>query len=67
MTTYDELKNELLQISQELSELLSDAGAVPGMLDASFGDWEKTCAEIDWVVNKEYVDLSRFAWLWWAP
>lgn len=42
----DTFKNELLQISQELSALLSQAKSVPGMHDGSFSDWEKTCADI---------------------
>jgi len=55
---YDTLKDELLQISDDLSVLLSDAKSVPGMSNGSFGDWKKTCADIRRHISEEMMRVA---------
>ena len=46
MDTYSTLKNEILNISRDISLLFSTAKSIPGMADYSFGEWEKTCENL---------------------
>lgn len=56
--TYNTFKDELLQISDDLSVLLSDAKSVPGMSNGSFGDWKKTCADIRRQMSEEMMRVA---------
>ena len=43
MDTYNTLKDDVLQINQDILQLFSKAKSIPGMDHYSFGDWEKAC------------------------
>jgi GTPase SAR1 family protein len=58
MTAYYFFKNEISQISQNLSSSLSKAKSIPGMADCSFGDWEKTCSEIPGQISEAIIRLA---------
>lgn len=46
MDTYSTLKNEILNVNQDVLALFSTAKSIPGMADYSFGEWEKTCESL---------------------
>jgi len=46
METYTELKNELLQLGQRLSDLFAKIRSIPGLHDHAFEGWEKNCQRI---------------------
>jgi len=58
MDTYTLLKEELLEINQEASSLFSNAQAVTGMTDHSFGDWEKTISSINKQIAEEIIRVA---------
>ena len=43
MDTYRTLKDEIIEINQDVSALFASAKSIPGMANYSFGEWEKTC------------------------
>ena len=46
MDSYSTLKDEILDINQDVTRLFSTAKSIPGMADYSFGEWEKTCQQL---------------------
>ena len=46
MDTYSALKDEVLEISREVTMLFSKAKSIPGMEDYSFGEWETACDQL---------------------
>jgi GTPase SAR1 family protein len=46
MDIYDTLKDEVLHINRDVSDLFSTAKSIPGMADYSFGEWEKACEQL---------------------
>ena len=58
MDTYNSLKEELLQINQDISTLFSDAISVTGMFDQSFEDWKKTCTGIHKQMSEKIIRVA---------
>lgn len=58
MDTYNSLKEELLQINQDISTLFSDAIPVTGMFDQSFEDWQKTCSGIHKQMSENIIRVA---------
>ena len=58
MNSYYTLKNEILQINQELIALFSGVKSMSEMTGFFFGDWEKTCGEIDKHISEEIVRVA---------
>lgn len=52
------LKNELIAINEDISSLFSDAKAIPGLTDYSFGDWEKTCSDIRRQISEDMIRVA---------
>ena len=46
MNSYSTLKDEILDINQDVSLMFSTARSIPGMADFRFGEWEKTCQQL---------------------
>jgi hypothetical protein len=46
MDSYNYLKEEILNINQDILSLISKAKSIPGMAETRFGDWEKTCRRL---------------------
>lgn len=57
MDKYNFLKNELLEAGQDLSALLSDVKAVPGISDSLDG-WEKACDDILSHLSKDIIRVA---------
>ena len=58
MNRYQDLKDELLKINQELFAWVSEAKSLLGMSDGSFGDWEKTCSGIEKQLSQETIRVA---------
>lgn len=58
MDTYHSLKNELLEISRDMSSLISDMKSVPGAGKDSFEGWEKTCREIPGQLSEDSIRVA---------
>ena len=58
MDTYSNLKNEILNISRDVSLLFSTAKSIPGMADYSFGEWEKTCENLPRQLSEETIRVA---------
>ena len=58
MDTYSTLKDEILQINHEVSELFATAKSIPGMADYSFGEWEKTCEYLPGQLNENTIRVA---------
>jgi polynucleotide 5'-kinase involved in rRNA processing len=43
MDAYNYLKEEILNINQDILSLISKAKSMTGLAESRFGDWEKTC------------------------
>ena len=46
MDSYNYLKQEILNINQDILSLISKAKSIPGMAETRFSDWEKTCRRL---------------------
>jgi len=55
---YNSLKNELLQISQNLSSLFSAAASVPEIYSHSLKEWEKRCSLIHKQISEEMIRVA---------
>ena len=49
------MKQELLELNQDVSVLLQNAKKVPGVSDNSFANWEKTVGDIHRQISEETV------------
>ena len=58
MDTYHSFKNDLLEISKDISSLISDMKAVPGAGKDSFYGWEKTCREIPGQLSEDSIRVA---------
>lgn len=58
MSTYNSIKNELLQINQEVLGLLSHASSMTGAADHFFADWQRTCNSIHKQMAEEVVRVA---------
>lgn len=58
MNLYSNLKEELLQLNQDILFLLNNAKKIPGMSDDSFIKWEKTCGDIYRQISEEIVRVA---------
>lgn len=56
--TYHTFKNEISEISREISELIATAKTIPGISDGSFGAWEKTCAEVQKRMSEDVLRVA---------
>ena len=46
MDAYSAIKDEILRVNQDVLQLFTSAKSRPGMAEYSFGEWEKTCANL---------------------
>lgn len=58
MNLYSNLKEELLQLNQEILALLNSANKIPGMSDISFSNWEKTCRDIYRQISEDILRVA---------
>lgn len=58
MNRYNELKEEVLQISQELSALFSNTEQVPGTGAHSFNGWKKSISDIRRQLSEERIRVA---------
>ena len=58
MNNYDALKDDLLQINQDISSLFRNARSIPGLSNYSFEEWEKTCDSISEQIAKEIIRVA---------
>ena len=58
MNLYSSLKEELLQLNQDISFLLDKAKKIPGMSDESFIKWERTCSDIHRQISEEIIRVA---------
>jgi GTPase SAR1 family protein len=58
MDSYNSIKNELLQINQDVESLLSRAIPLTGASDHPFADWQKTCSNIRKHMSQEVVRVA---------
>jgi GTPase SAR1 family protein len=58
MDSYNYLKEEILNINQDILSLISKAKSIPGMAETRFGDWEKTCRRLS---DQMAEDIMRVA------
>jgi GTPase SAR1 family protein len=58
MNLYLSLKNELLQLNQDILSLLTEAKNIPGMSNDGFNKWERTCNDIYRQISEEIVRVA---------
>ncbi len=58
MSFYSELKNQLLQLSTDISFLVKKAKSVPGMSDQEFRDWDKTLTDIYRQISEDTIRVA---------
>ncbi len=58
MDTYSNLKDDILQISREMSMMFTTAKSIPGMADYSFGDWEKACDHLPAQLGEDIIRVA---------
>ena len=58
MNNYDALKDDLLQINQDISSLFRNARSIPGLSNYSFEEWEKTCDSISEEIAREIIRVA---------
>ena len=58
MNNYDTLKDDLLQINQDISALFRNARSIPGLSNCSFEEWEKTCDSISEEIAREIIRVA---------
>jgi GTPase SAR1 family protein len=58
MDGYGHQKSTMLQINQDVGSLFQVARSIPGLADVSFGDWEKTCAELPGQLNAPIIRVG---------
>jgi GTPase SAR1 family protein len=58
MDLYSSLKQELLQLNQDILFLLNRAKKIPGMSDDSFIKWDRTCSDIHRQISEEIVRVA---------
>jgi hypothetical protein len=58
MNNYNVLKDDLLQISYDISSLFRNVRSIPGLSNFSFEEWENTCENISEEINKEIVRVA---------
>ncbi len=58
MSLYTKLKDDLLQINQDISHLLDRAKKMPGMSENSFENWQKTCKNIHRQISEEILRIA---------
>ena len=58
MNNYDTLKDDLLQINQDISALFRNARSIPGLSNYSFEEWEKTCDSISEEIAREIIRVA---------
>jgi len=58
MDGYEFQKGIILQINKEVRQLFQAARSIPGLADVSFGDWEKTCAELPGQLTKPTIRVA---------
>jgi len=58
MDKYSELKDEILQINHQVQELFAAAKSIPGLEDHSFGEWEKTSAQLPRQLEEDIIRVA---------
>ena len=58
MNNYNLLKNELIQINQDLLSLLSNLKSLPGLSGDSFNDWEEICRGVNKRISEEIIRVA---------
>ena len=58
MNLYSSLKQELLQLNQDILFLLNNAKKIPGMSDDSFVKWSRTCSDIHRQISEEIIRVA---------
>ncbi len=58
MNLYSSLKQELLQLNQDILFLLNNAKKIPGMSDDSFVKWDRTCSDIHRQISEEIIRVA---------
>ncbi len=58
MNLYASLKQELLQLNQDILFLLNNAKKIPGMSDDSFVKWDRTCSDIHRQISEEIIRVA---------
>ncbi|HUV78340.1 MAG TPA: dynamin family protein [Desulfobacterales bacterium] len=58
MTTYNSLKEDILQINKDISGLFPDARSITGASDHTFTDWQKTCDAVKSQMSGEIIRVA---------
>jgi GTPase SAR1 family protein len=58
MDTFNSLKEQVLQINQDILALFSDAGSITGIPDHCFEDWKKTCSSIYKQMSEQIIRIA---------
>ena len=58
MNTYSDLKEELLDLNGELTELFSEAQTLPGHGNTAFEEWQKTCSGLPRLMAQDIVRVA---------
>ncbi|UCD33716.1 MAG: dynamin family protein [Desulfobacterales bacterium] len=58
MSNYQSIKEELLQVNQDILKLFQEAALITGKTDNSFSDWKNTCNKIQQQLSEEMIRVA---------
>ena len=58
MESYNYLKEEILNVNQDILALISKARSMPGMAEPSFDDWETTCQGLPIQISEDLIRVA---------
>ena len=58
MESYNYLKEEILNVNQDILALISKAKSMPGMAEPSFDDWHKTCQSLPIQISEDIIRVA---------
>lgn len=58
MDSYHVLKNQLVQVKQDIAQLISTAKSIPGISDGRFEAWEKVCESFEAEISKDLIRVA---------
>ncbi|UCE52397.1 MAG: dynamin family protein [Desulfobacterales bacterium] len=58
MDTFTSVRDELVQINQDMQSLFATAKTIPGMSEDSFGDWEKACTRLRRQLGEDIIRVA---------
>ena len=58
MESYNYLKEEILNVNQDILTLISKARSMPGMAEPGFDDWESTCQALPVQISEDIIRVA---------